>query len=109
MTNEVGAIIKANGVKKALWDIRALEGRMENTNFYHQFRNSTSAIYDIQFALVDFPEKAHSGSGPPSAGDFAAVVGGIDAEPDLGAVAVAGAPGVCRYQQAWRAASKRAY
>ena len=59
MTNEVGAIIKANGVKKALWDIRALKGRMENTNFYHHSRNSTSGIYDIQFAIVDIPEKAH--------------------------------------------------
>ena len=58
MTNEVGAIIKTNGVKKALWDIHALKGRMEKTNFYHHSRNSTSGIYDIQFAIVDIPEKA---------------------------------------------------
>ena len=59
LENEVTAIIKTNGVKKALWDIHALKGRMEKTNFYHHSRNSTSGIYDIQFAIVDIPEKTH--------------------------------------------------
>jgi len=34
-------------------------GRMENTNFYHIPEILLPVIYDIQFAIVDIPEKAH--------------------------------------------------
>jgi hypothetical protein len=68
MTNEVGVIIKANGVKKALWDIHALKGRREKTNFYSDSRNSKSNIYEILFAIVDLPENAHYETAAKNAG-----------------------------------------
>ncbi|MGA2782980.1 MAG: hypothetical protein ABSF13_13860 [Smithella sp.] len=68
MGNEVDDIIKANNAKKAIIDVRALEGRIEHTEIYHYVRNHSSFIYEIQAAVVDLPENAHYATAVKNAG-----------------------------------------
>jgi hypothetical protein len=68
MINEVDSIIKANNTKKAIFDIRTLEGRLERTEIYRFVRNYPSVIYDIQCAMVDLPENVHYKTASKNAG-----------------------------------------
>ena len=68
MRNEVDAIIKANNAKKAIIDVRALEGRIETTEIYRYVRNHSSIIYEIQAAIVDLPENADYATAVKNAG-----------------------------------------
>jgi hypothetical protein len=51
-------ILKASGVGKALWDVRALEGRFAYENVYARARSYTRRYYDIHNAIVDIPVNA---------------------------------------------------
>jgi hypothetical protein len=68
MGNEVDDIIKANNAKKAIFDIRVLEERLEHTEIYRFVRNHHSVIYEIEAAMVDLPENAHYKTASKNAG-----------------------------------------
>jgi len=56
MMNEVDSILKANRAKKAIFDIRAIGGRLPHTELYRFVRNHPSIIYEIPSAIVDIPK-----------------------------------------------------
>ena len=58
LEKEADAIIKASGVDKALFDVRALKGRFIYENLYNRVRSYTIHYYDIHNAVVDLPENA---------------------------------------------------
>lgn len=68
MVSDLDEILKANSAKKALFDVRGLTGRIENTEIYRFVRNHPSVIYDIQSAIVDFPEDNHQETAAKNAG-----------------------------------------
>ncbi len=68
MAEEREAILKANNPQKVIVDFRALEGRIDPTEVYRYVRNHHSAIYNIQFALVDLPENAYLETAAKNAG-----------------------------------------
>ena len=68
MVNELDEILKANRAKKAIFDVRGLAGRIENTEIYRFVRNHPSVMYDIQSAIVDFPENNHQETAAKNAG-----------------------------------------
>jgi hypothetical protein len=68
MLNDVDTIIKANSAKKAIFDIRALEGRIERTEIYRFVRNQHFIIYEVESAIVDLPENASYGTAVKDAG-----------------------------------------
>jgi hypothetical protein len=68
MINEVNAILKANNAKKAVFDIRALEGRIEYTEIYRFVRNHPPNIYEIECIIVDLPENSHYKTATRNAG-----------------------------------------
>ncbi|HBL53744.1 MAG: hypothetical protein PHH96_04595 [Smithellaceae bacterium] len=68
IVNEFDEILKANRVKKAIFDVRGLAGRIENMEIYRFVRNHPSVIYDIQSAIVDFPENNHQETAAKNAG-----------------------------------------
>ena len=55
ITNEVSAITKANGVEKALVDVRALNGCLGIAVVYDRVRDYSQHMYKIHFAIVDIP------------------------------------------------------
>lgn len=68
MLNEVDTILKANSSKKAIFDIRALDGRIESTEIYRFVRNNNFFIYKVESAIVDLPEKTRFGTAVKDAG-----------------------------------------
>lgn len=68
MLNEVDTILKSNSLKKAIFDIRALDGRIENTEIYRFVRNNNFFTYKVEFAIVDLPENAPFGTAVKDAG-----------------------------------------
>lgn len=68
MVHELEEILKANGAKKAMFDVRGLTGRIENMEIYRFVRNHPSVIYDTQSAIVDSPENAHQETAAKNAG-----------------------------------------
>lgn len=68
MHNEVSALLKEKNVKKALFDVRGLEQRIEPGEIYRFVRNHPSDIYEIQSAFVDLPENAHYAAALKNAG-----------------------------------------
>ena len=59
MMNEVDSILKANRAKKAIFDIRAIGGRLPHTELNRFVRNHPSIIYEIPSAIVDIPKNDH--------------------------------------------------
>lgn len=68
MVHELEEILKANGAKKAIFDVRGLTGRIENMEIYRFVRNRPSVIYDIQSAILDSLENAHQETAAKNAG-----------------------------------------
>ena len=68
MHNEVSAIVQDKNVKKAIFDVRGLEQRIECSEIYRFVRNQPSVIYEIQSAIVDLPENAPYASAIKNAG-----------------------------------------
>ncbi len=68
MLNEFDAILKANNANKAMIDVRALGGRLEETEIYRFVRTFSSVIFEIQVAIVDRPEKASFSTAVKNAG-----------------------------------------
>ena len=68
MHNEVSAIVQDKNVKKAIFDVRGLEQRIECSEIYRFVRNQPSVIYEIQSAIVDLPENAHYATALKNAG-----------------------------------------
>lgn len=58
MFSEFDAILKAHNAKAAIIDVRALGGRIEETEIYRFVRSFSCVIFEIQVAIVDRPEKA---------------------------------------------------
>ncbi|MGD0279153.1 MAG: STAS/SEC14 domain-containing protein [Smithella sp.] len=56
VTNEVNAIIRAHKATKVIADFRAIEKRIEPSEMYRYFRNYNSALFEIQYAIVDLPD-----------------------------------------------------
>ena len=68
MLKEVDIILKTYGAKKAIFDIRALDGRIESTEIYRFVRNNNFLIYGGESAIVDLPENALFGTAVKDAG-----------------------------------------
>ena len=68
MMNDLDTILKANRAKKAIFDIRSLEGRVEKTEIYRLTRNHHFFIFEIESAMVDLPENDFLGTAAKDAG-----------------------------------------
>jgi hypothetical protein len=58
LLNDADVILKSNRAGKALWDVRALEGRYAHEDIYSRARSYTKHYYDIHNAIVDLPRNA---------------------------------------------------
>ncbi|MBN1363398.1 MAG: hypothetical protein JW976_01200 [Syntrophaceae bacterium] len=66
--NDLETILKEYRAKKAIFDIRSLEGRVEKTEVYRLTRNHHFLIYEVESAMVDLPENASLGDAAINAG-----------------------------------------
>jgi hypothetical protein len=58
LVNEVIAIIKANGLKNVLVDVRTIKGRFGYAEVYSRVRSYPPDLLKVNFAVVDLPENA---------------------------------------------------
>jgi hypothetical protein len=58
LLSEADEILKASRAGKALWDVRALEGRFAYENIYARVRSYTKHYYEVHNAIVDLPGNA---------------------------------------------------
>lgn len=58
MINKISDVVKENGLKNLLVDIRDLKGRLGIIETYKSVRSYPPHMYTIHFAVVDIPENA---------------------------------------------------
>lgn len=66
--NELSALVQEKNAKKAIFDFRGLEQRIEPGEIYRFARTQPSVIYEIQVTIVDLPENAHYATALKNAG-----------------------------------------
>lgn len=66
--NEGNAVVKASKATKAIVDFRACNTRINHLDLYRYTRNYNYAIFEIQYAVVSLPQRAHYRDAAKNAG-----------------------------------------